>query len=161
MIENNVISTTEQQLYIVELAEPFERLAIQFMPNVRGSRVGNYSKVQIVGRNNPKYHFTGGEDSLRLDMEFMAFSELGDEVWKKIQWLKSLTANDAFNGPTHEVSLIFGRMYRNQRWIITRVDDQPRRFDHKKGMFPIEATVSINLSRVTERNLTIQDIRNQ
>lgn len=161
MIESNIVSTTQQQLYIVELSQPFERLEIQFMPQVSGSRVANYSKVQVVGRNNPKYHFTGGEDSLRLKMEFMAFSELGDEVWKKIQWLKSLTANDSFVGPAREVSLIFGRIYRNQRWIITRVDDEPRRFAHDKGMNPIEATVTINLARVTDRNLSVQDFRNQ
>lgn len=162
MIDNNIISTTEKQIYIVELAEPFERLEVQFMPeDYNISRRANYGKVMVTGRNTPRYHFTGGEDALNMKLQFMAHSEVGDEVYKKINWLRSLTYSDSFSGPTRNVKIVFGALYRGVTWLITAVDAKPIRFDHRKQMYPIQAEVNISLVRDYKTNPTINQIRNE
>lgn len=162
MIDNNIIHTTDKQIYIVELAAPFERLEVQFMPEEYNiSRRANYSKVQITGRNTPKYHFTGGEDSLNMKLQFMAHSTLGDEVYKKVNWLRSLTFSDSFSGPTRNIKIVFGGLYRNVNWLVTSVDAKFSRFDHRKVMYPIQAAVDITFVRDYALNQTINQIRNE
>lgn len=159
----NKLSTTDNKLYIVELKSPFERLEIQFMPNeVPISRRANISDVQVVGRNNPLRHHTGGDKSLVLNLDFYSEEDDRQDVLRKVYWLESLTYNNGANGPARTVKLVWGRqLFRKEIWLVNSVDIILSNFHSRYDMVPIQAQVSIELKIDTEtQDVVFEDVRN-
>jgi hypothetical protein len=153
-------STTGGQLYIVELSRPFERVEIQFAPQVLNwNREADISSVYIVGRNHPKQHFTGGSETLSFQMDFYSDVEDRKDVIKKVNWLRSLTFGDGSFGPARNVKLVWGDLYKNNVWAVKSVNVKLENFAPQKGWLPQQAWVDISLIADPKKNLRISDIR--
>jgi hypothetical protein len=154
-------STTNSELYIVELVRPFERLEIQFVPPVLNwNRKADISSVQIVGRNHPKAHFTGGSESLSFQLDFYSDVEDRSDVIKKVRWLQSLTYSDGSFGPARNVKIVWGSLYKKDVWAVESVNVKLENFAQKHGWLPQQAWVDISLTADPTKNLRIQDVRN-
>lgn len=153
-------STTENQIFIVELQEPFERLEVQFVPkDIPWSRNANLSAVEVVGRNHPKYHFTGGEDQVGLQLDFYSDEENREDVLRKVRWLQSLTYNDGYNAPARNVKIVFGRLFQKEIWAVANVNAVLSSFNSNYGMLPQRAMVDITFKLDPKTNLRLSDVR--
>lgn len=153
-------TTTNGQLYIVELAEPFERMEIQFVPNeVQTPVMPDIQRVNIVGRNNKRMYLTGREETLSMDLDFYSDDERRRDVIQKIEWLKSLTMNDGYEAGIRKVKIIWGDLFPYQVWTVDRVSPRMSHFDDQNGWLPMRASVNINFVLDPETNLLIKDVR--
>jgi len=135
------------------------RLEIQFMPSViSNERTADVSTMKIVGRSTPKYQIVGGEEILKLTLDFFADELSRQSVMAKCQWLKSLTYTDGSKNPATRVALIFGKLFNKEKWTVRRVNIDYSNFNKKYGFLPQQATVDIELVLDTDTNLEWQDV---
>ena len=141
------------QYYIVDVDNPQERLEFQFIPNeLKHSRTANNAKVDIVGRNHPKRHYLGGDDSISFQLNFHATENDIDSVKKSVFWLQGLATGK-------NVKLVWGNLYQNTVWVVDSVDTVWQNQDLSRGL-PEIATVDIKLSVNPLKSITAQQISN-
>lgn len=151
---------TGGKLYFIELSTR-ERLEIQFVPKTLNiSRTPNIANIQVVGWNTPKYQYTGGETTLEMQLDFFAEDEDRKDVFTKCRWLESLTYNDGFLTPPSKIQLIFGDMFRKEKWIVKSCNYKMDLFHKEEGYLPQQAYVDLVLGLDPDQNLKIRDIRN-
>lgn len=152
--------TPKGSLYILELAEPFERLEFQEVPaEIPWDRTGNYAEIAVPGRNNPLHHYTGGSDSVSLKLQFVADDSGVDSVERDVRWLQSLVGNDSYNAPTRRVKIVFGKLFRNETWIVKSVKSSFTDFHSEKGYASRRTTVDISFALDTDKNRSLADMR--
>ena len=152
--------TPKGSLYIIELAEPFERLEFQEVPvEIPWDRTGNYAEIAVPGRNNPLHHYTGGSDLVSLKLQFIYDNSGVANVERDIRWLQSLIANDSYNAPIRRVKIIFGQLFRNETWIVKAAKATFTDFDSKKNFASRRANVDISFALDTDKNRSLADIR--
>jgi len=155
------VSTTNKQLFIVELDHPFSTLEIQFVPQaIKSNRSAKLQTVAIVGRNDDLLHYTGGKETLKLELEFYAQDDSKKEVFEKINWLKSMTMNNGSNGKFRNVKLVFGDLFKNQVWAISNVSPDMSHLSAGNSWMPLRAKVNIDFILDPEKNRFIDDVRN-
>ena len=157
-----VVSTITpiNSVYLVELQDPFETLALQFIPNeINKTRQGNFEAVLPTGRNNPIFQYTGGNDDLSLVVVFYADDEHRESVLKKIAWLESLANSDGYNAPARRVKIVFGNVFREEKWVVKTVSTKMSDFASLYGYAPMRAEINLSLSLAPDTNLIFKDIR--
>jgi hypothetical protein len=113
-----MLSTTEGALYFIKI-ETQEIQEIQFVPDeLFINRDPGQEPVQIVGRNLPRYHGSGGEKTLAMTLDFFAELESREDVINKCRWFEALTYNEGFEEPQSHVQLVFGELFNTERWTI-------------------------------------------
>lgn len=155
------VSTTYNELFIVELVEPFDRLAIQFVPKgITKTRSANYASIAPVGRNNALMHYTGGQNTLPLTLEFYSDDETRQDVISKIRWLESLAMNDGSSNPAPKVKIVMGDLFTYEVWRVTNVRTSMEAFDRPNSWLPMRAEVQLNFQMDPEYNLRQTQVRN-
>jgi len=161
-IENIPVSTTNKSLYIVSLNNPDERMEIQFVPQkLQIDSTANHAKIEVVGRNNPLYHYTTGEDNLNLILDLYADDDDKLNVIQRVRWLQSLRYNDGISRRKKNVMLIFGDLFINQNmtWIVTSVSVSYSDFHELHNFRPQQAMVDLKLSLDPGENLKESDFK--
>lgn len=155
------MSVTEGRLYFVEI-ETKERLEIMFVPDkLERDRIPAIAPIKIVGRNNDKYHFTGGETVLSFRLDFFSEDENREDVYEKCMWLESLMYNGVGNEPPSRVQLVFGgKMFKKDIWIVERAKAEYSLFHKQQYYLPQQAYVDVVLKLDPKTNLRNHDIRN-
>ena len=148
------ITTTGRRLYLTNL-QNLERLEIQFVPKeLNLTRSPTYGDIQIVGRNTPVPHYTGGNTSLSMELDFYSSKEDRQDVVQKCKWLESLAYNDGYSSPPPNVRLTYGELFKNgEVWIVKSVGVRYTRFSSVNDFLPVQAFVSITLQLDPEFNL--------
>lgn len=160
-IKNLGVNNTGGKCYIVELRPPYQKLEMQFIPaSMKLTSTAQNAKIEVVGRNNPIHHYTGGDDKLVFKLDFYSDTEDRDDVIKKCRWIQALRYNNGSRGPKRNVKVVMGDMFQREIWIVDSVAIDLSTFDGTKGFRPRQATVDINLSLDPIKNLTIDDVRN-
>lgn len=135
-------------------------MEIQFVPEMDNNRSARLNQVAIVGRNDDLLQYTGGQETLTLNLEFYGSENVEAEVTAKINWLKSLTMNDGYAGAFRNVKLVFGKLFQTQVWAIRDVQAKPTHFDADNDWLPLRATVTVQLILDPDKNRYINDVRN-
>lgn len=155
-------STTEGKLYIVELSEPFDRLAIQFVPEqIVMDRRADVADFAIVGRNNPLHQYTGGDEKMTLQLDFVCDDESRSDVITKCRWLQSLAQNDAGRRPQTLIKLIWGDLFQRSKWVVNSAKVTLTLFDKRYGFLPTQGIVDLSLSLDTKENIPKSDLRDR
>lgn len=153
-------NSTNNELAIVELQEPYDRLFLQFVPyDISNPRDVSLQSYVVVGRNNEKFFYSSGSDTLSMNLDFHSSDETAQDVDKAIRFLKSLTINDGAKNGYRNVKLIWGDLFKDDIWILTKVDPKMQYFDAKNGWLPLRAEVSVTFKLDPKNNLTIRDVR--
>lgn len=153
------MATTQGKLYFVA-TKSLERLEIQFVPNELGmTRNSDTQSVQVVGRNNPFYHYTAGETLLNLELDFHAEREDRQDVIEKCRWLEGLAYNDDYPNPPEVVKLVFGQLFKDEIWVVKSVNYKLTQFDRLYGFFPKQAKVTVSLALDVKGNYKKSDLR--
>lgn len=163
------ISTTNQKIYIVDIGresdfsaqKKYERLDIQFLPKeINMPRTANIADIEVIGRNNPLHHFTGGDETISLELDFYCDSGQRDAVIKKIRWLQSVAINDGYFGKASRVVLIWGDLYKGDaKWVVKSVVPKMSNFSSKFGFLPQQAYVQLTMALDTNYSLTKSQLR--
>lgn len=153
-------NTTNDRVFIVETLPPFDKVSFQFMPEgISKTRSAKIKKINIVGRNNDKHQYTGGEDKLSFTIDFLSDEENREDVYRKVNFLESLTMNDGSFGPAKNVKLVMGKFFRKEVWLISSVKTAYSNNDDRYDYLPIRATVKIELILDPEKNRRVRDVR--
>ena len=148
-------------IYLVDTVD-LSKIELQFVPTEMSFM--SDSKIEAVvspGRNNPFYHFSGSEDSLKFQIDWHAMEQSREDVIRKCRWLKSLTKADGYKGGQRKIQLIWGSMIKGDSlWIVKSANFQVSLFDKVNGIFPRQAYQDIILMKVTSYNRSIDDVRN-
>lgn len=161
-IEGNTISDTNKSLYIVEIGGNRDRIEIQFTPKeISFNSQANNQKIEVIGRNNPLYHYTGGQDTLKFQLDFYADDEDREEVVKKVRWLQALRYNNGRRNRKKNVLIVWGDLFNDPFyvWTVDSVDVKYSDFRSDKKYNPVQAYVDIQFSLDPPENITINDIR--
>lgn len=149
---------SDHDVLLVDL-DSGEKLHFQGLPsNLEVAPTTEWATIKPFGRNNPHYHFTGSEDSLSFEVSWYATTEEHDDVIEKCKWIESGLKADGYMGRPHYFSLIWGEMFRKQRFIIYETSYSLTNFNGEKGYKPIYATQSLTLKRVTDHNLSLKEV---
>ena len=155
------VSSTNKELFIVETAEPFSKLEIQFVPGqVKNTREARLQNIHVIGRNDDLLHYVGGAETLSLELDFYAQDSDMADVFKAVNWLKSLTMNNGNAGKFRNVKLIFGDLFKYQVWAIKKVDSTMSHLSQEHKWLPLRAKVSLQLMLDPEKIRFIDDVRN-
>lgn len=159
-------TTTSHVCYIVEVDKPDgalanERIEIQFVPNsIDLTRDANFTEIMVVARNNPKYHYVNGKDSMRFTVEFYSDEKSRTDVIRKVRWLKSLTMNDGYNKGLKRVLVKFGDIFKdNETWLLKSVKSSLSHFDNENGFLPLRAICDLEFVLDPNTNLLKDDVR--
>lgn len=155
-----MISTTNNELYLVETADPFERLMVQFVPDkISVPRTANLKSVNVVGRNNDLLQYTSGQDTMTLTLDFLADDDKREDVIKSIAWLRSLTMKDGDTGLYRNVILVMGNLFKNEIWAVSAIEPTMSNFDDEHNWLPLRASVVVKFILDPKTNLLFSDVR--
>ncbi len=155
----NLTTIPNEQVYIHELSDPFDRIAFQFLPmEVSWTRTGNWVNIPIVGRNNSKKQLTGGEDRLSFALDFNGMFEQDQRhCLQKMRFLQSLTVTDGYAGPGRNVKIAWGDMFRFNVWIVKSVGSRLSNFS--RDFNPLSLVIDIELELDPKENQKLYDVR--
>lgn len=149
---------TDHDVMLVDL-DSGERLHFQGLPlEIEKETDTVWATIRPYGRNNPHYHFVGSEDTLAFEVSWYATQENKNDVIDRAEWIVSLTKADGYRGRPHLVGLIWGDMYRKQKFIVWSAKYTMSVFDKPSGYKPTVIRQQIVLKRVTDRNLTLSQV---
>lgn len=148
----------DNQPFIVDLVT-FEKLFFMGLPEeLEYNPEANWVAVAPPGRNLPLYQYTGGEDTLIINLSFYSLDSSREDVLRKCKWLSSLSRNDGYAKKPHLVSLSFGNMFKTSKWIVYSAPYKLRLFNRQFGMLPELATLELTLKKVSEVNVKRSEI---
>ena len=154
-------STTNEQLYLVNVQRPSEKVNIQFYPNeLSFDRAIKSNDIDIVGRNNPLSHYTGGATTFTLALDFYAEETNLEDVMRRIKMIESWTYNEVFTEGVNQIKVVWGNLFKAQEvWVIKKCTYRLTQFDKGKGNLPKQAYMDLTLSLDTKNNIKASDIR--
>ena len=155
---DDIFQFKENQPCLVDLST-LQRLYLQTIPKeIRYNPESTWVAIASMGRNNPFYHFTGSEDTIEFEITWYANQEGKQDVIKKCKWLESLTKNNGYDDKPPEVKFIFGELFKDSKFIVTKAPYSLGQFSRPVGMMPTLAVQQLTLKRITEDNLKRADI---
>jgi len=162
----------------------YDYIELPFVPSeLDYSTSSKFVGIATLGRNNPYYQFTGSEDTLQFDIDWFSKDPLRRDVINNCRWLEALTKGDAYLAPPPRIVLSWGNdnlLWGNYIWIVTSASFKLSNFNRgyrkviinnsngitKKqfintNLLPQQAYQTIVLKRLTNINLTTNQIKNQ
>lgn len=157
-----MLSTTQGQCYILDIdsKEPNDFIEIQFVPEeIFFARSVRMEGVQIIGHNTPSYQYLGGESTVSMRLDFYANEESRRDVMRRCRWLESLTFNERLEEPPHRVVITFGKLFKNELWVVKNINYRVTNFHKVKNFLPQQAYVEITFGRWAEIQISASDVR--
>lgn len=159
----DIPSYIPSNMWLVRLdafGQRIESLRIQCVPEkIQVEPSSTWAVVPSIGRNNPFYHYTGGEDKVTFVLDWYSNHEYREDVIEKCRWVESLSKANAYFHEPDRVILIFGKLFQFDTWIIESAPYELSLFDREKNMLPRQAYQTLTLKKVTPKNTTTEDIR--
>lgn len=139
----------------------FEEIKIQFVPQTLDYLPdSNFVAIASMGRNNPFYHFAGSEDTLKLDLDWHSYDVNREDVIANCKKLEALSKNDGYNAAPHKVKLIWNSiLFSDAVWQVVAAPYKLSMFHAGVNMLPGQAYQFVTLKKVTDHNLTSEEIR--
>ena len=95
------------------------RVDIMYTPEeIRWESVAQWAIIPAMSRNNPHYHFTGGEDTLTFMLDWYAFDSAREEALRRAATIKSWSRSNSYSNKPPLILLYMGGLFTNHRWVI-------------------------------------------
>lgn len=146
-------------------------IKLPFIPKeINWNSTSNFVGIKPIGRNNPKYHFTGSEDQVEFEIDWHSFDIDREDVIRNCRVLEALSKGDGYNNPPHRVLLQWGWediLFRDVIFIVIAAPYKLNRFNKGQldngevvstALLPIQATQKVTLARITSHNLSSKEI---
>lgn len=157
IIEGQILGDAYQtkkpnQPYLLDLTT-LERVYFQTIPgDILVDSDTNWEAIIAPGRNNARYHYTGGEELIYFTISWYADHPSYQDVILKCKWIEALTKNDGYDNPPPTVQFVFGVLFRDSQWVVKRAPYRLSNFDREQGMLPKVATQDLVLARTSTLN---------
>lgn len=150
----------------------YSYLKLDFVPeSIEVSPEPQYATIASLGRNNPFYHYVGGEKTIEFDIDWFSLTDNSrEDVITKCRWLEALSFADGYNGPPHRIKIIWTKhdyLFADSVWVIKSAPYKLKEFVQgystkgkdlgsyqSIGLMPQSAIQHITLARVTDHNLS-------
>ncbi len=147
---------TEATIAIVNL-DTRERVSVMFVPkDVNWQAKSNWSVIPTMARNNPFYHYTGGEDKLSFELDWYAGDSSREDAIAAATKIKSWSRNNGYRNRPPRIMVIFGRLFRNHVFVLESAPYKMELFHRQKGvnedLLPVQIYQTITLLKVTSAN---------
>lgn len=150
-------SQVPSNMWLIRLNErgrQIEKLRIQCVPlEINVNSESNWAIVPSIGRNNPFYHYTGGEDILQFTLDWYSVDNKQQDVIDKCRIIESWSKADGYVNSPPTIVLVYGDLYVREKWIITSAPYRLSLFNKELGMMPRQAYQELTLKRITDHNL--------
>lgn len=155
------ISTTEGKMYLVNIQDPRQKVEIQFFPrDLPFDRAIKSNDIDIIGRNNPLAHHTGGATTFTLNLDFYAEEENLEDVMRRVTMIESWTYNEGFDEGVPPIKVVWGSLFKSQdAWVIKKCSYRFEQFDKQRGFLPRQAYMDLTLSLDTPTNVKASERR--
>ncbi len=161
------INTPEQKLdrkLIIKDLVTGEEIILPFVPQELDiNPEGNWANISPMARNNPLYHYTGSEDTIKFTIDWIVndVTDLGrTSVLKNCRKLEALSKNNGFGNPPHHIKLIWHDvMFSDATFIVASAPYKLSMFHPQFDMMPQQAYQEVTLKRVSSTNLGTDQIR--
>lgn len=159
----SVPSTIRPPLYLVPLdAIELRALKIQTIPlEVSVDPTPKWAVIPSIARNNPFYHYTGGEDKLSFTLDWYSERDNRQDVIQKCRWVEALSKGDGYLKGPSRVLLIFGDLFKTDSWIIESAPYKLSLFDTSRELLPRQAYQELTLNKVSDHNTTRKEVLSQ
>lgn len=145
---------------IDERDEQLEKLSLVAIPlELRIANEANWQVIPSIGRNNPFYNYTGGEDTLEFTIDWYSKDEIREDVIWRCRWLESLTRANAYRNAPDRVILLWGDLFKYTTWIVASAQYRLELFDIEKGILPRQAYQEVVLKKVARENTSVVERR--
>lgn len=130
----------QSTMYIALFDDPNIRTSLRYVPVVSDSRTANFANIDIAGRSNPILHYTGGEDTMKIDIKEHKSSDQ-TYVLNFINTLKSFAYGQ-------DLIVVLGDFVRNKVFVLNSIQTNYKDHEARNGMLPknIEASLSFRLN---------------
>lgn len=158
-----------------------DKIQLQAVPlELRVNPESNFVSISPMGRNNPFYHYSGGEDTLNLTLDWYSDKALNGkdldnsrtEVLRKCKWLEAKQRRNGLEEDPHRVKLLWGGesttedgitftfppLFSDAIWIVESAPYDLSLFHKLQGFRPTQAIQKLTLKRVTESSRTSLEI---
>lgn len=144
---------------------------LQFTPpSLELSAESNWAKIAVMGRNNPHYHFTGGEDKLMFQLDWYANDTQRESAIAKAELVKSWSRADGYSKRPPEVKFFMGELFKSASWVLQSAPytmellmtpnyTNNSDIDQDK-LCPVIIRQEITLLRVTPNNYSHKNLQN-
>lgn len=186
-LEDIIKNKIRNDIVIANLqSSPAVSIVIQNRPDsLTVEPTSTWATVRSMGRNNPFYYYTGGEDTISFDISWYANDpEHRDEVINKCRLLESWTRADGYSTAPPNLRIQWGAsgLFEDDLFILYSASYKlthfqnavrfPTRLAHDKygtrveatpapvnlGLYPNYATQTLVFKRVSTKNRTWEDI---
>jgi hypothetical protein len=135
---------TRGALFFINVST-LEKLEIQFIPKLSASRQHRAEGFEVIGRNTPAFQSSGGSSAIDLKLDFYSQNEDRKDVLAKVRWLESMAATDGYYKKAPNIKLVWGKMYKNQLWVVKSVETDFELYNKMHGFLPQQAYVNLKL----------------
>lgn len=151
----------EKDLIFFMDTRTLEVLQFQFVPReISYNPTSEFVAIQTFARNNPRYHYTGSEDTVEFEIDWHCEEENREDVIKKCRWLEARSKNNGYKEDPPDMLFKWGNLFTTEdTWIIVAAPYKLSNFDKPYGMLPKQAYQNITLKRVTKTNTTYNQIQ--
>ncbi len=173
-------------LWVTDHADLSPEISLDFIPTTLSySPVSQVVPIKVVGANNPPYHFGGSEDTLVIKIDWYGY--LADPIIKKCRFVESLCKADGWSsgpppvginwgidesqqgGATPDPTYKYQNLFEFHQFVVTKAPYTMKTFTQNKrasngilttyNLWPVHATQTITLKRITDHQLTHKEIR--
>jgi hypothetical protein len=130
----------ESTIYIALYEDPNIQVSLRYVPDVSDSRKANFDNVDIAGRSNPIVHYTGGEDTLSLQIKEHRTND-PTYIIGFVNQLKSFAYGQ-------DLIVTIGDFIRNKVFVLDSINTNYQDHEVRNGLIPkrVEATLSFRLN---------------
>lgn len=147
-----------RNIYFLDL-DTGEKLGLMGIPKVLDyNPTIKHAVIAPFGKNNSNRHYTGGDDTLELELSWWAEENDRTDVISRCKWLEAMSKADGDFGRPHLTRLMWGTMFAKSVWIITGAPYQMTDFNAEYGMRPTHAIQRVSLARYNPKNSRTEQI---
>lgn len=148
---------SDGQLYLINM-ETLERLEFQYhQDELAIERQTNHAALAVMARNNPLRHYTGGDTTLRLTLDFYARQADLQDVKDRVNFVMRLAHNRGIGQPPPLVKLVWGELISDRTWVVQNPTPRFSIFDRTRGWLPRQAFVDLTLAAADTDDVTAND----
>jgi len=147
------------------------KIKLPFIPKELGyNSESTFAVIKPIGRNTPKYHFTGSEDKLEFEIDWHSFDINRQDVIRDCRIIESLSKSDGYLKSPPTVMLQWGLdnyLFGDHEFVIIKAPYRMVQFNRSQmingelqntHMLPVQAYQQVILARISSTNLTTKKI---
>jgi len=131
-----------------------------------------FNALSTVGRNNPYYHYTGSQDTLKFKIDWFSETFHREDVIWACRWLETLTKANGDSNP-HRVHIQWGKddkLFSDDTWLLTNASYDLSLFNRNyrnpenkdevisTSLLPTQAYQEVEFKRITQDSRTYKEI---